>query len=316
MNRVALLFALFLSVGCGERPPEAEKAVDEKKDERPVSPERLAALIHEANRIVVAESPMKDAETLFESSERRDLDALSKAMEVTKPDEWFHCMCIGTPALYLYRDGELLAEITNHHGQAVRCSLWDSDAPIVNIENWLKWFDDRQIGGPRKEVERMRVSRDKGKSDWSKWLAAIPEGLEPVWEASLGQFGAVDVEPLLKALRASVPREEDQILALLAWFGSGAGPWSGFPSYESAAEELLLEYPIKDIVSAIDITKLTPAQIEGTARLFGGWQFSQKYPNGLEHVPDEIKLALWNQVKGTTNKDKLGRAQRAFRPKG
>lgn len=128
-------------------------------------------------------------------------------------------------------------------------------------------------------------------------------------------LGGVNKEPLMKVLQASIPKKEDQILALLQWFGSGAGPWSGFPSYESAAEELLMEYQIGEVVSAVKGQKLTPVQMEGAARLFGGWDFSKKHPKGLDEVPAEIKQALWELVKDTTDKDKLGRARSAFNPK-
>lgn len=286
-----------------------------KKDDRPVSPEGLTALIRDANRVVVTESPLQDAKKLFESRERKDLNALSKALVVIKPDEWFHCMCIGTPAIYLYKDEKLLAQITNHHGQSVRCSLWGSDAAIADTETWLKWFDDRKIDQPRKEVEEMRNSQEQSDRDSKRWVAAMPKGLKPVWKNSLGQFGDVNTEPLVKALRESIPQKKDQILDLLQWFGSGAGPWSGFPSYESAAEKLLLEYHIAEIVSVID-NKLTAEQIEGAARLFGGWDFSQKHPKGLEQVPADIKKTLWDHVKDTKDEDKLGRATRAFKPKG
>ena len=287
-----------------------------QKDERPVVPEHLTALIGDADRVVVTESPLQDAKKLFESRERKDLDALSKALVVIKPDEWFHCMCIGTPAIYLYKNDKLLAHISNHHGQSVRCSLWGSDAPISDTEKWLKWFDDRKIDGPRKEVEEMRESQKQGERDWKRWIAAMPKALEPIWEDSLGQFGDVNTAPLVKALRESIPKKEDQILALLRWFGSGAGPWSGCPSYESAAEELLLGYSIAEIVTAIENKELSAEQIEGAARLFGGWDFSQKHPKGLEQVPADIKRSLWNHVKDTKDTDKLGRATRAFKPNG
>jgi hypothetical protein len=286
-----------------------------QKDERPVSPQGLTDLIIDANRVVVTESPMQDAKKLFESRERKDLDALSKALVVIKPDDWFHCMCIGTPAIYLYKDEKLLAQITNHHGKSVRCSLWGSDAVIADAEKWLKWFDDRKIDGPRMEVEELRKTREQSERDRKKWLAAIPKGLELAWEESLKQDGRVNIEPLRKALRESIPQMKDRILALLQWYGSGAGPWSGFPSYESAAEELLLEYQIAEIVSVVE-SKLTAAQIEGAARLFGGWDFSQKHPKGLEQVPADIKKMLWDHVKDTKDEDKLGRATHAFKPKG
>lgn len=287
-----------------------------KKDERPVVPEHLTALIGDADRVVVTDTPMQDAKKLFESRDRKDIDALSKALVVVKPDEWFHCMCIGTPAIHLYKDDKVLAQITNHHGQSVRCSLWSSDARIWDTEKWLKWFDDREIDGPRKEVEEMRESQEQGQRDWKRWIAAMPKALEPIWEDSLGEFGDVNTEPLVKALKESIPQKEDQILALLRWFGSGSGPWSGFPSYESAAEELLLEYQTAEIVTAIEKKDLSAEQMEGAARLFGGWDFSQKHPKGLEQVPADIKRSLWNHVKNTQDKDKLGRATHAFKPEG
>jgi len=59
------------------------------------------------------------------------------------------------------KDEKLLAQITNHHGKSVRCSLWGSDAVIADAEKWLKWFDDRKIDGPRIEVEEMRKTREQ-----------------------------------------------------------------------------------------------------------------------------------------------------------
>jgi hypothetical protein len=122
----------------------------------------------------------------------------------------------------------------------------------------------------------------------------------------------MDITPLRAALEREVPNETSHILALLRWFGSGAGPWSGFPHYESAAEDLLLGYPTAKIVEAIQSTSLGPAQAEGAARLFGGWEFQEQRPGGLEEVPETLKKVLWNHVKDTKDTDKLSRAARAF----
>lgn len=315
MKAIAIIyFALAAMVAAQDL--DLTKVKELQKDERSVSPENLTAIIGDADRVVVTESPMKDSKMLFESRERKDLDALSTALVVVKPDEWFHCMCIGTPAIYLYKNDKLLAQISNHHGQSVRCSLWSSDAAILDTDKWLKWFDDRKIDEPRKEVEQMRESQKQRERDWKRWISSMPKALEPIWKDSLGQLGDVNTAPLTKALRESIPKNEDQILALLRWFGSGAGPWSGFPSYESAAEVLLLEYQIAEIVSAIENKDLSPEQLEGAARLFGGWDFSQKHSKGVEQVPADIKRSLWNHVKDTKDEDKLGRATRAFKPKG
>ena len=303
----ALLLCITIPSALGE---------DEKKG-RPVDPAALAILLKSGNRVVVMNSPRKsEAKVLFESRNKKDVEALSSALSIKKPEEWFHCMCDGTPAIFVFDGEKELVRITNHHGVSLRCSLWASDAPIVDTEKWLKWFDDRKIPGPRIEVEEMRANRKQGERDWKRWVAAIPKGLEPIWENAIGELFDVDTKPLVKALETSIPNKEDQILAILEWFGSGAGPWSGCPSYELVAEELLLEYQVAEIVSVIDIEKLTASQIEGAARLFGGWDFSQKYPEGLKQVPPEIKKALWDHVKDTKDDDKLGRAENAFKPKG
>lgn len=287
-----------------------------EKGERPVNPGQLATLIEQADRIVVKESGLGDSKLLFESNKKEDLNALSKALVVVKPEQEFHCMCIGTEALYLYKDKKLLATVTNHHGQSVRCSLWKSDAPLADIENWLKWFDDRKIDAPRKEVEEARAQQAQGEIDWKKWVAAIPKGLKKPWKESVDQFGDCDLPKLKTALNSTLPKKSDQILALMNWYGSGAGPWSGYPAYESAPEELLLEYPIAELVTAVETGKMTPARLEGAARLFGGWDFSQKHPGGREKIPAEIRKVLWEHVKNTKDEDKLGRATRAFNPKG
>ena len=141
----------------------------------------------------------------------------------------------------------------------------------------------------------------------------MPRGLQPVWESALGQSGTYVAAPLRNVLHESIPEKDEQIKALLSWFGSGAGPWSGFPSYESAAEELLLDYEIVEIVDVLKTHKLTPEQTEGAARLFSGWSFRRKYPGGIRSVPDDLREVLMNHVNISGDKDKLERAKRAFK---
>ena len=78
----------------------------------------------------------------------------------------------------------------------------------------------------------MSAEQERGKRDWDRWLTAMPKAIVPVWSYSLGVFSFVDITPLRAALEREVPNETSRILALLQWFGSGAGPWSGFPYYE------------------------------------------------------------------------------------
>lgn len=284
------------------RPPE----------ESPVVLNDLYNILARGFKIVVRGSPMADAATLFESTDRKDFDDLQKSLLLDLPVEPFHCMCIGSPAVYIYGPGGEVVELTNHHGLSVRCSLWTSDVRVNNTEKWLSWFDRRGMSGPRQEFDESCAEQERAKRDWDKWLTAMPKAIVPVWSVRLGQFSYVDITPLRAALEREVRNETSRILALLQWFGSGAGSWSGFPYYETAAEDLLLGYPTARIVEAIQCSSVDPAQAEGAARLFGGCSFQQQRPDGLKEVPETLKKALWNHVKGTKDTDKLSRATRAF----
>ncbi len=285
---------------------------EDTKPERFVDPSILTQLIETAERVIVRETPWPDSTILFESRKREDLDALKQSLIVEKPEEWFHCRCDGTPAIFIYNKDDVVL-VTNHHGLSVRCSLWGSDARILDTEKWLTWFDDRGMDEPRKEVEYSRALKTQHIKDRKRWTAAMPKGLQPVWEGSLGPSGTFNTAPLRSALNKSIPRKEEQIRALLFWFGSGAGPWSGFPSYESAAEELLLDYEIVEIVEALETSKFPLEQTEGAARFFSGWNFRRKHPEGIKSVPDNLREVLMNLVKNTGDKDKLERVKRAFK---
>jgi hypothetical protein len=140
------------------------------------------------------------------------------------------------------------------------------------------------------------------------WLTAMPKAVQLVWSGALAQFGEVDLVPLRAALEQEMPDRGGRILALLEWFGSG----SGFPSYEIAAEKLILDFSTTDIVTAIQSKRLSPAQTERAARLFGGWTFGKQWPKDLKELPNTLKKDLWLHTQNTKDKDKISRARRAF----
>lgn len=280
----------------------------------PVMPKQLYDLIAESDSMVIKDSPMNDAKVLFESTSIKDLKSFRESLTLNKPkpEEYFHCMCIGSPAVYFYKNGKETVYLTNHHGKSIRCPLWSSDVVIVDVEKWVKWFDDHGISSVSEEVEYSKTQAIKSKKNWEKWKKAMPDSIKPLWEGAIGNFGETDVKPLVNALEKEIPDRAERILALLEWYGSGEGSWSGFPSYEDAPEEMLLNYTTKEIVTSMQSTVLTMTQVEGGARLFGGWTFSKKRPNGLNEVPQAIKELLWDHVKTTGDEDKLERAKRAF----
>lgn len=279
---------------------------------RTVVLEDLREILVGADQIVVRSDPTSSSETLFESKDKKDLVDLWGSLALEPPSEWFQCMCGGAPALYVYDRGRERVRLTNHHGLSIRCSLWKTDVRIADTEKWLQWFDQRGITAPRQEVEAARAQQKQNRKDWDKWMDAMPTALKAVWSNALGAFGMVDVVPLRSALQFGATSRSECILALLEWFGSGAGPWSGFPSYESAAEDLLFDFSTTEIIMAAESMSLNPAQTEGLARLFAGWSFGNQRPDDLIQLPEPLKQSLWAHSQNTHDKDKYWRAKNAF----
>ena len=121
-----------------------------------------------------------------------------------------------------------------------------------------------------------------------------------------------DLGPLDEALKREIPEKNARILSLLAWYGSGAGPWSGFPTYEEVAEKMLLKYSTPDLLQAVESTPLSEPQIEGAARLFAGGGFRDTRPADNALVPAQLKRLLLDHSLKSTDQDKLQRARNAF----
>jgi hypothetical protein len=76
----------------------------------------------------------------------------------------------------------------------------------------------------------------------------------------------------------------------MAWFRSGAEPWSGFPGYEEIAEKLLRQYQTTELIRAVENRNLTSQELEGAARILGGWTPVREQnpdPHGVAAVPAE-----------------------------
>lgn len=157
-----------------------------------------------------------------------------------------------------------------------------------------------------------RIKEDE--KNTARWLSGMPESVKPLWDKAMQNELSPDLKPLRAALAKEFPDQSKRILALLTWYGSGAGPWSGYPAYEDAAENMLLDYSTADIVATIQANPLSDRQLEGAARLFGGWTFSQKRPDDLKTLPSALKKTLLKHSLKSTDDDKVGRAKNAFEP--
>jgi len=294
-----LAISVFFTVGCSTRHEGTPQ-------------DRLSNVIGQADKIVVFESELENAKVLFSSTASKDIAEFNDALAVVPPKDGFKCACIAAPAVRLYRGGTELVLVTNYGGFMVGSSLWGSDAMIKDPEKWLKWFGARNMPRPREEFEESRVRAEKAENAYTRWLAAMPKSIQPLWEQATRDELSPNTTPLREALNRDIPKPKLRAMELFSWYGSGAGPWSGYPSYEGIAEELLLDIPTPELIAAAQADNLTDAQLEGAARLFGGWGFSQKRTGDGKLLPARLKKKLLEHALKSTDEDKLDRAKDAF----
>ena len=145
-----------------------------------------------------------------------------------------------------------------------------------------------------------------------RWRAAMPECLASFPEA-VSDF-LTDPSRLMHALEVAFPVARDRALALFEWFGHGAGPWSGYPSYESVPEKILLALPLSPLLEALSCQELTAAQLEGAARFFAGWELETKRKQDLARLTGSDRKRLLDHVRqsGGSDADRQARAESAF----
>jgi hypothetical protein len=273
----------------------------------------MKARISEADRLVVYSiDPGGSAWPGYETSNPRDLAELRAAIRLDPGSVGFRDLCEGQPVLQLYRKGKESGRLSFHHGTALRFDRWESDVTITDAEPLLVWFDAREISGPREEVERVRADEKSSREAKERWLAAMPAPFLPFWEAMRERDEDLEPALLRQALAKDLPATADQIGTLFGWFGSGQGLWSGFPSYEMVAEELLLTYTTPELLAVAEKDGLTQAQLEGAARLFAGFPFGRDREADLALLSPGLRARLLAQGLAGADADRDGRARSAY----
>jgi hypothetical protein len=251
--------------------------------------------------------------TLLDTSDPVSLAAFRGCFAIVEDPETFgHCMCFGDPHLELYAGDRLAATLGYHHGFAIRWDAWKHDACLKEPDRLLDWMSAHGVDGPRREVEEMRRRGEESRRNAEHWLGAMPDCFHSFWEQMERDRDPELHRLLLDVLRAALPAQEEQALALFGWFGSGAGPWSGFPSYEVVPEQLLLYYPTQFLVGVLMGSTPTETQWRGAARYFGGWDFRQAKKGDSGLLSSELKQRLLAAARTSGILDNIERAERAF----
>lgn len=131
----------------------------DRKENEQFEPARLAALIGQADRIVVFEHHLKDARVLFNSTARIDLEEFKDAAAILWPPPGGFCLCLGFPSIRLYRGRSELLRIENYDWHKIGCPFWTDDVSLKDPGKWRAWFDSRNIPQSLKEVDRRDEAR-------------------------------------------------------------------------------------------------------------------------------------------------------------
>ncbi|MBZ5648937.1 MAG: hypothetical protein LAO18_00475 [Acidobacteriia bacterium] len=272
----------------------------------------LFALIDQADEMVVYSEGFKREFVVYRSSSRKDFEQLKSAITLKRTGGPFQCACMDGPEIALLKNKKEIATVWNHEGTAIGSSVWNGDWYNGDADRWLRWFDARGMTGAREFFNQVHREEIRAKEDERRWLKTMPSSLKPLWSNAVSQYQPPgkypNLEPLNLALAKQYADISGRIRALMAWYGSGAGPWSGFPGYEEIAEKLLRQYPAKVLIEAVESRNLTDQELEGAARIFGGWTpVRDSTP-----IPADLRHALLEHCLKSSDQDKVERAQRAF----
>jgi len=271
--------------------------------------------IDQADEMVVYSEGFKREFVVYRSSNRKDFDELKSAITLKREGGPFVCACTDGPEIALLKNKKEIAAVWNHEGTAIGSSVWKGDWESSDSELWLRWFDARGMKSARKFFNEMRSEDRKATVDERRWLETMPSSLKPLWADALSQYHPPmefpDLKPLNAALERQYPATDHRIRALMAWFGSGAGPWSGFPAYEEIAAKLLRQYPTPELIKAVEGRLLTDQEVEGAARILGSWTPAPD----LTPIPDDLRRILLEHCLKSPDQDKVERAKRAFATK-
>ncbi len=258
-------------------------------------------------REVFGESEMVEPKVLYETTDPEEIARLAETLQ-TGPGSGAHCMCVGTLIYEIeFRAG--IRRISLHHGESVRVDNEFENLPLLSPDACIDWLSAHGVTFVREQYEEDRRQRAKSASQAERWRTLLPSSLVPFFDGR--GFEGKPPSEWTAALAVEYPDLQQRAIVLLRLFGSGAGPWSGYPSYEGMPETLLLEMPLEVLLAAAAEAS-DDRGTEGAARLFAGWYFGRQRPGDRAALPAELKRRLLTHAERSADEDKRARARAAF----
>jgi hypothetical protein len=277
---------------------------------------------------------------LLDSRSAATIAELKQALLIDEdPESLGRDMCYGDPTLELMSGKRVLAVLGFHHGRSIRWDKsWKFDASLQDGRRLVEWFAANGIEGPKQAQEHEIKERRRGVADLQKWMMSMPDCLRPylgeMLSPSMADILIFLPEPspadelredsrnrthdsprqkqLMAVLDESYKDQNDKVLALLQWYASGTGQWTGFPTYEELPAELLLGVPTKQIIEGLGAKDVSEPELEGAARFFASPTFRHAKPHDLTMLDTKLKKRLLEHCMKSSDDDKRKRAENAF----
>jgi hypothetical protein len=250
-------------------------------------------------------------------SDRHNLAELVAALRITEAEECGHLMAIGDHQLELWAGDQLVHTLELLFWKWIRWpSMWKGDTTLAEPRRFEEWLLGHGIADARDSREEDEQRTAESLRSTQNWEQAMPLSLRPLWpdrlSDGLGYMSRADLDAAEALLQAELPDPVARVQALYKWFGSGEGPWSGYPSYEGAAKRMLLAYSIEDLLAAVDASTDDPIPLCGAARLFAGWDFGKARKADRRRCPEPLVRRMLDAVIWHGNTDNLKRFRSAF----
>jgi hypothetical protein len=301
----------------------------------------LDAMLADVSRVKVFDGGMNDDKplettVLLDVADQQVIALLRQCLTIVEnPESFGHCMCYGDLSMEFYVVQKRKAAIGFHHGNSIRWNAWKHDALLQDGQCYLKWLAEQGVAAPLSAYKEARQQQEEAQQAWNRWVGAMPDCLRElspeIWQIIVEEN---NLQPATDALASAYPTVTERLLTLFRWFGSGTGPWTGFPAYEQLAEQILLQYSVKDLVTALESAPLTEVELEGAARLFAGHAFQNRSENQVIKpeairftnmavfiparsdepalIPSALGQQLLEHSLTSSDEDKIDRAKKAF----
>jgi hypothetical protein len=245
---------------------------------------------------------------LYETTDPAEIAGLAKALQIG-PGAVEQCRCSGT-LVYEIESTAGARRISLHHGMTLRNESASNDVALLSPDACMDWLSARGITFVREEYEEGRRRDAEFQGHAERWCSALPASLALFFDEMADWFGEPRPEWTV-ALESEYPDLEERAVMLFRLFGSGAGRWRSYPSYEGVAAAFLLQMPLNVLVAAAG-RAADDRETEGAARLFAGLDFRRQRRQDLEALSAELKRRLLDHAERSEHDDNRTLARTAF----